>query len=119
MKRTVSQLPVVGRDETGAPKYGAVRGTVSNFKRELDGRQAYVPYYTAKETNAVNLFKINYRPYYLASLEMMHRGWTKEDCLSLGGVYANKKTARRSPHKLTSTEIGLQRSSSSIWTTTR
>ena len=93
----------VGRDETGTPKYGAVRGTVSNFKRELDGSDKRYSFRItpAKGTRAVHLFEsaidlLSYIP-----LEMMHhRDWTKEDYLSLGGVYANKETRPTVPTAL-------------------
>ena len=84
----------IGRDEAGTPKYGAVRSTVTNFKRELDGSDKRFSFRItpAKEASAVNLFESAIDLLSYITLEMMHhRDWTKEDYLSLGGVYANKE----------------------------
>lgn len=93
----------VGRDETGTPKYGAVRGTVSNFKRELDGSDKRYSFRItlAKGTRAVHLFESAIDLLSYITLEMMHhRDWTKEDYLSLGGVYANKENRPTVPTAL-------------------
>ena len=93
----------IGRDETGTPKYGAVRSTVSNFKRELDGSDKRYSFRItpAKETNAVNLFESAIDLMSYITLEMLHhRDWTKEDYLSLGGVYANKENLPTVPTAL-------------------
>ena len=83
----------IGRDESGVPKYGAVRSTVTNFKRELDGSDKRYSFRItpARETNTVNIFESAIDLLSCITLDLMaHRDWTKEDYLSLGGVYANK-----------------------------
>ena len=90
----------IGRDEAGAPKYGAVRSTVSNFKRELDGSDKRYSFRItpAKEASAVNLFESAIDLLSYITLELMnHRDWTKEDYLSLGGVYANRENRPNVP----------------------
>lgn len=84
----------VGRNEAGEPKYGAVRSTVSSFKRELDGSDKRYSFRItpAKETNAVHLFESAIDLLSCITLDIMeHREWATDDYLSLGGVYANEE----------------------------
>ena len=93
----------IGRDEAGTPKYGAVRSTVTNFKRELDGSDKRYSFRItpAKEASAVNLFESAIDLLSYITLELMnHRDWTREDYLSLGGVYANKENRPTVPAAL-------------------
>ena len=90
----------IGRDVAGAPKYGAVRSTVADFKRELDGSDKRYSFRItpAKETNAVNVFESAIDLLSYITLDIMNRrNWMKEDYLSLGGVYANKENRSSVP----------------------
>ncbi len=83
----------VGRDESGVPRYGAVRSTVSNFKRELEGSDKRYSFRITptKEAKTVHLFEAAIDLLSYITLDMMAHHERPEDAfLSLGGVYANR-----------------------------
>lgn len=76
------------------PKYGAVRGTASDFKRELSGSDKRFSFFIAAnaETDTVHLFESAIDLMSYATLELRsHRNWRKDDLLSLAGVYKTER----------------------------
>ncbi len=72
------------------PKYGAVRSTVSNFKRDLTGSDKRFSFFipAESETQTVHLFESAIDLFSYASLEIrIKRNWRRDDLLSLAGVY--------------------------------
>ena len=72
------------------PKYGAVRSTVSDFKRDLTGSDKRFSFFIPAEsdTGTVHLFESAIDLLSFASLEIrIKRNWRRDDLLSLAGVY--------------------------------
>ena len=72
------------------PKYGAVRSTVSDFKRDLTGSDKRFSFFIPAEsdTGTVHLFESAIDLLSYASLEIkVKRNWRSDDLLSLAGVY--------------------------------
>ncbi len=72
------------------PKYGAVRSTVSDFKRDLTGSDKRFSFFipAESETQTVHLFESAIDLLSYASLEIkVKRNWRRDDLLSLAGVY--------------------------------
>ena len=72
------------------PKYGAVRSTVSDFKRDLTGSDKRFSFFIPAEsdTGTVHLFESAIDLLSYASLEIkVKRNWRIDDLLSLAGVY--------------------------------
>ena len=72
------------------PKYGAVRSTVSNFKRDLTGSDKRFSFFipAGSDTGTVHLFESAIDLLSYASLEIrVKRNWRRDDLLSLAGVY--------------------------------
>lgn len=72
------------------PKYGAVRSTVSDFKRDLTGSDKRFSFFIPAEsdTGTVHLFESAIDLLSYASLEIrIKRNWRRDDLLSLAGVY--------------------------------
>ena len=72
------------------PKYGAVRSTVSDFKRDLTGSDKRFSFFipAESETGTVHLFESAIDLLSYASLEIkVKRNWRRDDLLSLAGVY--------------------------------
>ena len=72
------------------PKYGAVRSTVSDFKRDLTGSDKRFSFFIPAEipTETVHLFESAIDLLSYASLEIrIKRNWRRDDLLSLAGVY--------------------------------
>lgn len=72
------------------PKYGAVRSTNSDFKRDLTGSDKRFSFFIPAEskTQTVHLFESAIDLLSFASLEVKNgRNWRKDDLLSLAGVY--------------------------------
>jgi hypothetical protein len=72
------------------PKYGAVRSTVSDFKRDLTGSDKRFSFFIPAEsdTGTVHLFESAIDLLSYASLEIkVKRNWRRDDLLSLAGVY--------------------------------
>ena len=72
------------------PKYGAVRSTVSDFKRDLTGSDKRFSFFIPAEsdTQTVHLFESAIDLLSYASLEIrIKRNWRRDDLLSLAGVY--------------------------------
>lgn len=77
------------------PKYGAVRSTTTDFKRDLTGSDKRFSFFIPAEsdTGTVHLFESAIDLLSYASLEIMHgQDWRKDGLLSLAGVY---KTDRK------------------------
>lgn len=76
------------------PKYGAVRSTVSDFKRDLTGSDKRFSFFipAESETQTVHLFESAIDLLSFASLEIrIKRNWRRDDLLSLAGVYKTDK----------------------------
>ena len=76
------------------PKYGAVRSTVSDFKRDLTGSDKRFSFFIPAEsdTGTVHLFESAIDLLSFASLEIkVKRNWRRDDLLSLAGVYKTDK----------------------------
>ena len=76
------------------PKYGAVRSTVSDFKRDLTGSDKRFSFFipAESETQTVHLFESAIDLLSYASLEIkVKRNWRRDDLLSLAGVYKTDK----------------------------
>lgn len=72
------------------PKYGAVRSTVSDFKRDLTGSDKRFSFFipAGSDTGTVHLFESAIDLLSYASLEIrVKRNWRRDDLLSLAGVY--------------------------------
>lgn len=72
------------------PKYGAVRSTTSNFKRDLTGSDKRFSFFIPAESDTVtvHLFESAIDLLSYASLEIkVKRNWRRDDLLSLAGVY--------------------------------
>lgn len=84
----------IGRDETGKPKYGALRSTVTDFKRDLTGSNKHYPFCLSPSDGAdtLHVFEgvIDLLSYVTLALKQ-HREWHKDDYLSLAGVYETDK----------------------------
>ena len=76
------------------PKYGAVRSTVSDFKRDLTGSDKRFSFFIPAESDTVtvHLFESAIDLLSYASLEIkVKRNWRRDDLLSLAGVYKTDK----------------------------
>lgn len=76
------------------PKYGAVRSTNSDFKRDLTGSDKRFSFFISAEsdTGTVHLFESAIDLLSYASLEIkVKRNWRRDDLLSLAGVYKTDK----------------------------
>ena len=76
------------------PKYGAVRSTASDFKRDLTGSDKRFSFFIPAEsdTGTVHLFESAIDLLSYASLETrIKRNWRRDDLLSLAGVYKTDK----------------------------
>ena len=76
------------------PKYGAVRSTNSDFKRDLTGSDKRFSFFIPAEsdTGTVHLFESAIDLLSYASLEIrIKRNWRRDDLLSLAGVYKTDK----------------------------
>ena len=76
------------------PKYGAVRSTVSDFKRDLTGSDKRFSFFipAKSDTVTVHLFESAIDLLSYASLEIkVKRNWRRDDLLSLAGVYKTDK----------------------------
>lgn len=76
------------------PKYGAVRSTNSDFKRDLTGSDKRFSFFipAESETQTVHLFESAIDLLSYASLEIrIKRNWHRDDLLSLAGVYKTDK----------------------------
>ena len=76
------------------PKYGAVRSTVADFKRDLTGSDKRFSFFIPAEsdTGTVHLFESAIDLLSYASLEIkVKRNWRRDDLLSLAGVYKTDK----------------------------
>ena len=76
------------------PKYGAVRSTASDFKRDLTGSDKRFSFFIPAESDTVtvHLFESAIDLLSYASLEIkVKRNWRRDDLLSLAGVYKTDK----------------------------
>ena len=81
----------VGKDENGVPKYGSLRSTTTDFKRDLDGSDKRYSFKLCfnDEADTIHLFEAAIDLMSYITLEVMaHSEWYNDDYLSLGGVYA-------------------------------
>ena len=81
----------LGFDENGTPKYGALRSTTTNFKRDLDGSDKRYSFRICPTENAgvLHVFEAVIDLLSHITLSLRHGiRWYYDDYLSLGGVYA-------------------------------
>ena len=81
----------LGQDENGIPKYGALRSTITDFKRDLDGSDKRYSFKLCLSDgpNSLHVFEavIDLMSYITLAVKA-HSEWYYDDYLSLGGVYA-------------------------------
>lgn len=81
----------IGKDENGIPKYGALRSTVSNFKRDLDGSDKRFSFKICpnEKADTLHVFEavIDLMSYITLAVKARSE-WYNDNFLSLGGVYA-------------------------------
>lgn len=84
----------VGRDQTGQPRYAALRGIVGDFKGEAPGSDKRYAFAIAEKPDvpSVHLFEsaIDLLSY-ATLLKMKGRDWRQDAMLSLGGVFKQKR----------------------------
>ena len=84
----------LGFDETGQPRYAALRGTYGDFKGEAPGSDKHYSFLLADSDSAqsVHLFECAIDALsYATLLKMTGRDWKQAPLLSLAGVYTNKQ----------------------------
>ena len=81
----------IGKDEDGTPRFGSLRSTTTDFKRDLDGSDKRYSFKICPNDGAdtVHLFEavIDLMSYITLAVKA-HDEWYNDDFLSLGGVYA-------------------------------
>jgi len=81
----------LGKDEDGIPRFGSLRSTKTDFKRDLDGSDKRYSFKICPNDGAdtVHLFEavIDLMSYITFAVKA-HDEWYNDDFLSLGGVYA-------------------------------
>lgn len=83
----------IGRDGEGEAKYGAVRGTSSDFRGDISGSDKRYSFKLSLNNNAdtVHLFEAAIDLLSYVTLEMNRQsGWQNDDYLSLAGVYVTE-----------------------------
>lgn len=84
----------IGRDETGKPKYGALRSTVTDFKRDLTGSDKHYPFCLSPNDGADTLHAfesaIDLLSYVTLAIKH-HKEWYRDSYISLAGVYETDK----------------------------
>ena len=86
----------IGKDEKGEAKYGALRGTVGSFKRELDGSDKRYSFRLEFEEKAEHIHLFESAIDLLSFITLEYRkqnGWQHENYLSLAGVYATENSS--------------------------
>ena len=81
----------IGKDQNGIPKYGSLRSTISDFKRDLDGSDKRYSFNLClnDEATSLHVFEAAIDLMSYITLEVKaHSEWYEDDYLSLGGVYA-------------------------------
>lgn len=79
----------LGLDSNGVPRYGTLRSTRTDFKRELFGSDKRYAFRLSSEcSNVLHVFESPIDLLSFVTLEIKkHRDWNRDDYLSLGGVY--------------------------------
>ena len=81
----------IGKDEDGTPRFGSLRSTTTNFKRDLDGSDKRYSFKICPNdgSDTVHLFEAVIDLMSYITLAIKRRvDWFNDDYLSLGGVYA-------------------------------
>ena len=84
----------VGYDNSGTPRYAALRGTMGMYKGEASGSDKHFSFLLADDPAAesVHLFESAIDAMsYATLLKMTGRNWRQAPLLSLAGVYATKR----------------------------
>lgn len=84
----------VGYDKGGVAKYGALRGTVGQYKGELTGSDKHFSFCIGDgaEAKEIHVFESAIDAMSYATLELIEgRNWRSEIYLSLAGVYRTKR----------------------------
>ena len=83
----------LGKDKDGVPKFGSLRSTTTDFKRDLDGSDKRYSFKICPNDRAdsVHLFEavIDLMSYITLAVKSQSE-WYNEDYLSLGGVYTTE-----------------------------
>lgn len=79
----------IGLDDNGVPRYGTLRSTKTDFKRELYGSDKRYSFRLSSDSSDVlHVFESPIDLLSFVTLEIRkHRDWKRDDYLSLGGVY--------------------------------
>lgn len=79
----------IGLDSNGVPRYGTLRSTMTDFKRELYGSDKRYSFRLASNNaKTVHVFESPIDLLSFVTLEIKkRRDWKRDDYLSLGGVY--------------------------------
>ena len=81
----------IGKDGQGVPKFGSLRSTTTDFKRDLDGSDKRYSFNLCikKESDTLHVFEavIDLMSHITLSIKA-DKEWYKDGYLSLGGVYA-------------------------------
>ncbi len=84
----------IGKDETGVPRFGSLRSTITDFKRDLDGSNKRYSFKLCFNgaADTLHLFEavIDLMSYITLAVKARDE-WYNDDYLSLGGVYATDK----------------------------
>lgn len=84
----------LGKDESGKPKYGALRSTVTDFKRDLTGSDKHYPFCLSPndKANALHVFEgVIDLLSYVTLMMKEYQEWYRDDYISLAGVYETDK----------------------------
>lgn len=84
----------VGYDDSGVPRYAALRGTGTRFKSEVTGSDKHYSFSIMenKKADTVHLFEAAIDLMSYATLELIEgRDWKQDALLSLAGVYVTKR----------------------------
>ena len=84
----------IGYDKNGKARYGALRGTVGNYKGELTGSDKHFSFSLNgnPDTDHVHVFESAIDLLSFATLELLEgRDWKVETLLSLAGVFQTKR----------------------------
>ncbi len=81
----------IGKDENGTPRFGSLRGTTTDFKRDLDGSNKRYSFRICpnEQADTLHVFEAVIDLMSYVTLAAGKRcEWYSDDYLSLGGVYA-------------------------------
>ena len=81
----------LGKDENGVPRFGSLRSTTTDFKRDLDGSDKRYSFKIclSESSDTLHVFEaVIDLMSYITLADRARSEWYEDDYLSLGGVYA-------------------------------